>query len=69
MQRDCKDKCPLCRRGDVVVTADRHNLDPKLAEFPKKYLPEKVRTRQRENEQADEKEQFGDSYDARRVVM
>lgn len=68
MQREGKDKCPLCRE-EVVMQADSQNLDPSLAEFLKKYFPEEVRAKQRENEQAVAKEQFGELYDAKCVVM
>lgn len=51
------------------MEADSFNLDPSLAEFLKKYFPDEVRAKQRENEQAVAKEQFGGLYDARCVVM
>jgi hypothetical protein len=68
MQRERKDKCPLCRES-VVMEADSMNLDPSLAEFLKKYFPTEVREKQKENEQAVAKEQFGGLYDAKCIVM
>src|SRR6266480_482753 len=68
MQRERKDKCPLCRTG-VVMQADSMNLDPALAEFLKKYFPAEVKAKQRENEEAVARDQFGELYDAKCVVM
>ena len=68
MQRERKDKCPLCRTG-VVMQADSMNLDPALAEFLKKYFPVEVKAKQRENEEAIAREQFRELYDAKCIVM
>ena len=68
MQREGKDKCPLCRAG-VVMQADSINLDSALAAFLKKYFPTEVKAKQRENEEAIAKDQFKGLYDAKCCVM
>lgn len=45
------------------------NIDPSLAEFLKKYFPAEVKAKQRENEQAVARDQFGDLYDAKCIMM
>jgi E3 ubiquitin-protein ligase BAH len=44
-------------------------MDPSLAEFLKKYFPAEVKAKQKENEEAVAREQFGDLYDAKCAVM
>jgi len=68
MQRERKNKCPLCRT-EAVMQADSLNLDPAMAEFLKKYFPAEVKAKQKENEMAVAKEQFRELYDARCCVM
>lgn len=68
MQREGKDKCPLCR-DEVVMLATSINLDSALAEFLKKYFPAEVKAKQKENEEAVAKERFGELYDAKCYVM
>ena len=68
MQRERKDKCPLCRT-EVVMQANSINLDPALTEFLKKYFPAEVKAKQKENEEAVAKDQFGVLYDAKCCVM
>ena len=68
MQREHKDKCPLCRT-EVVMQADSRNLDFAMISFLKKYFPAEVKAKQRENEQALAQDQFGELYNAKCIVM
>jgi hypothetical protein len=45
------------------------NLEVPLAEFLKKYFPEEVKAKQKENEIAAARDRFGELYDAKCVVM
>ncbi|KAI5806159.1 SPX domain-containing protein [Geopyxis carbonaria] len=49
LQRECQDKCPMCR-GAVVMKADATNLDLGLQNFLKSYFPVEAREKQKENE-------------------
>ncbi|GME22042.1 Zinc finger RING-type protein [Neofusicoccum parvum] len=68
LQRAKENHCPLCR-GDVVMEADSQNLDPALANFLRKYFPEEVKAKQKENERAAGVDRYGEAYNDKCVVM
>lgn len=68
MQRAREDHCPLCR-GAVIMEADSTNLDPALVNFLKRYFPDEVKAKQRENERAAGVDQYGEAYNVRCCVM
>ncbi|KAI9844492.1 MAG: hypothetical protein M1837_005575 [Sclerophora amabilis] len=64
--------CPICfgisykpirLRDDVVMEADSANLDPALINFLKRYFPDEVKAKQRENERAAAVDKWGEEYD------
>ncbi|KAI9748430.1 MAG: hypothetical protein M4579_007227 [Chaenotheca gracillima] len=61
MQRASDKSCPLCR-GDVVMDADSANLDPAMMAFLKRFFPDEVKTKQKENERAAAVDKFGEDY-------
>ncbi|KAF2096365.1 RING-14 protein-like protein [Rhizodiscina lignyota] len=68
MQRDKQDHCPLCRKK-VVMEADSDNLDDSMSRFLKKYFPEEVKKKQKENERAAGRDTYGELYDEKCRVM
>jgi len=68
MQRDLKNMCPLCR-AKVVMDADSDNLDDSMAKFLKKYFPEEVKRKQRDNERARGVDLYGEAFDDKCSVM
>ncbi|KAK7529979.1 RING-14 protein-like protein [Phyllosticta citribraziliensis] len=68
LQRARQDHCPLCR-GNVVMQADANNLDPALARFLRRYFPEEVRAKQKENEVAAGVDRYGQAFVGGRCVV
>ncbi|KAF2144436.1 uncharacterized protein K452DRAFT_245276 [Aplosporella prunicola CBS 121167] len=69
LQRQNEGHCPLCR-GDVVMEADSLSLDPSLMNFLKKYFPDEVKEKQKQNEIAAGVDLYGEAYaDAKCCVM
>jgi len=57
MQREGKDKCPLCREP-CVLDADSTNLDKSMQNFLKRYFHDEAKKKQRDNEKAIYQEQY-----------
>ncbi|KIW02862.1 uncharacterized protein PV09_05915 [Verruconis gallopava] len=57
LQREKKDRCPLCREN-VVMQADSSSLDTGLIEYMKLWFPAEVKAKQRTNEKIALEEQF-----------
>jgi E3 ubiquitin-protein ligase BAH len=68
MQRGKKDCCPLCRE-QVVMEANAEHLDIALMNFMSTYFREEVKAKQKANEMALAKDQYGSLVDARCTVM
>lgn len=51
------------------MEADSDNLDDSMARFLKKYFPEEVKRKQKDNERAAGRDAYGDAYDEKCVVM
>ncbi|KAF2399973.1 hypothetical protein EJ06DRAFT_557057 [Trichodelitschia bisporula] len=69
MQREGRDRCPLCR-GHTVLSADSDCIDPNLTKFLRRYFPDEAREKQKANERAAAIDQFGERFvDAKCVVM
>lgn len=68
MQNKKQDRCPLCREKTVAM-ANSDNLDEELAGFLKRWFPEEVRVKQRDNEVMAGVDQYGEVYRERCCVM
>lgn len=69
LQKETKDKCPMCRQPTIML-ADASYIDDKTAAYLMRYFPKEVKQRQRENERAAGVDKYGESfYKSRCTVM
>ena len=61
LQRETKDKCPMCRQPTVML-ADQTHIDEKTAKYLMRYFPKEVKERQRANERAAGVDKYGESF-------
>ncbi|KAJ4412025.1 hypothetical protein N0V82_008904 [Gnomoniopsis sp. IMI 355080] len=61
MQRESKEKCPLCR-DEVVMQADLDNVDQELKKYMRLYFRKETDEKQKANEIESGREMFGDEY-------
>jgi E3 ubiquitin-protein ligase BAH len=62
MQRDEKDRCPLCREK-VVMEATEKNIDEKMVKFLEKNFKKDVKEKQKQNEIAAGIDRWGAAYE------
>lgn len=69
MQRNEQEYCPLCRDKSVML-ADSDSIDDKMAKHLKKYFPDEVKAKQKDNERAAGIDTYGELYtDSKCAVM
>lgn len=69
MQRNEQQFCPLCRDKSVML-ADSDSIDEKMAKHLKKYFPDEVKAKQKDNERAAGVDAYGELYnDTKCAVM
>lgn len=61
LQRQQKGRCPMCRE-ECVLSADNTNIDEGLMRWLRRWFPEEVRQKQKDNEKAAGVDRYGEDY-------